>query len=93
MSPLAWRILSIFIERATRLHDGEFWLVHDHVASWSIGELLGGDRSTIDPVALKYTPRNPEEASLRELIDLKLVEEMAALPCRYRLIVKEEVQA
>jgi len=85
MSELAWKILAILMEHAKKVY-GEYG--RGYLASWTLGERLGGDASTIDSIAVKLNPRNEEEAALSELLDLGLVEEMEELPCRYRLIVK-----
>lgn len=86
MSKLAWKILNILMEHSIKVYDA---YGRGYLASWTLGERLGGDANTINPVDVKISPRNKEEAALRELLDLGLIEEMEDLHCRYRLIVKE----
>lgn len=91
MSPLAWRILMIFIDHAKQRNKNEEWYndYPGYIASWDLDKMLGGDANTINPVNTKINPRNEQETALKELLDLGLVEEMEELHCRYRLIVKE----
>lgn len=85
MSELAWKILAILMDNSNRVH-GAYG--RGYLPSWTLGERLGGNATTIDSVHVKIHPYNEHESALRELIDLGLVEEMEELPCRYRLIVK-----
>lgn len=86
MSNLAWHILFILMNNCKR--DREYG--SGYMASWTLGERLGGDATTINSVHVKIHPYNEHEAALKELIDLGLVEEMEDLHCRYRLVVKED---
>lgn len=86
MSPLAWRILSLFIDHVQRAYGGEYG--RGYIAAWNLGEQLGGSASTINGVDVKIAPQNAEQRALRELIVLGIVEEMKELPERFRLVVK-----
>lgn len=94
MSPLAWKILMIFIDHAKQRNKNEAWYENypGYIAAWDLGKMLGGDGLTINPVDTKIYPRNEQEAALKELIDHGLVEEMEELHCRYRLVVKASKQ-
>ena len=85
MSNLAWQILAILMDNSNRVH-GAYG--RGYLASWTLGEMLGGGASTIDSITVKLNPRNEYESALSELLDLGLVEEMEELHCRYRLAVK-----
>jgi len=91
MTPLAWRILAIFVDHIQKRGDDSRDWHYGYIASWTLGIWLGGTANTIDTIALKYNPRNEYEVALRELLDLGIVEEMEELHCRYRLVVKEKV--
>lgn len=90
MTLLAWRILMRFIDHAKQRNKNECWYYDypGYIASWTLGEMLGGSASTIDPVRVKIHPENNLEMAVKELIDAGLIEEMEDLHCRYRLIVK-----
>lgn len=85
MSELAWHILFILMNNCKR--EGEYG--RGYLASWTLGERLGGDANTINPIDVKIHPRNEYESALKELLDLGMVEEMEDLHCRYRLVVKD----
>lgn len=86
MSNLAWHILFILMNNCKQ--EREYG--RGYMASWTLGERLGGDATTINSIDVKIRPRNKEEAALRELLDLGMVEEMEDLHCRYQLVVKEQ---
>jgi hypothetical protein len=79
-------VLILIIEYTRKQHRGEY----GYIAAWTLGEKLGGDATTINGVDVKIRPQNEHQRALRELIDLGLVEEMAELPERFRLVVKEK---
>ena len=87
MSPLAYQILALFMGHVQRVYKGEYG--RGYIASWTLGELIADDASTIDVMHVKYKPENKYEAALKELVDHGIVEEMKDLGCRYRLVVKE----
>jgi len=87
MSPLAWRILALFIAHVERVYKGEFG--HGYIASWTLGKMLGGDASTINGADVKIHPQNEYQQALRELVDLGIVREKPDLPERFELVVKE----
>jgi hypothetical protein len=84
MSPLAWDILALFVSQTKKTYHGEWG--HGYIASWTLGEILGGK---IDAAYVKICPETPEEKALKELVDLGLVEEVPKLGERFRLVVKE----
>jgi hypothetical protein len=95
MSPLALRILDLFIDHAKgRNKNDERWYENSlgYIASWTLSEKLGGTASMLDAVRVKIHPENEYEAALRELIDLGLIEEMKDLGCRFKLVVKEPME-
>lgn len=77
MSELAWKILSILMERGS------------YMAGWTLGEKLGQDASTIQGAHVKHGIGNEYEQALRELVTLGIVEEMPNLGERWRLVVKQ----
>lgn len=87
MSPLAWRLLALFLEHVQHIHSGD--CRYGYIAAWNLGTSLGGDATTIQAVRVKIHPSNEYEAALKELIDRGLVEEMPELGERFRLVVKE----
>lgn len=90
MTPLAWHILMLFIDHAKQRNKNECWYNNypGYIASWTLGEMLGGTASTIDAIRVKIHPQNELEAALKELVDKGLVEEMEDLHCRYKLVMK-----
>jgi len=96
MSPLALRILDIFINHAkVRNKNDEHWYENSlgYIASWTLGEMLDGDATTIQAATVHHNPGNEYELALRELIDLGLVREMPKLGERFELIVKTPKKA
>jgi len=91
MSPLALRVLDIFIDHAKgRNKDKEDWYEQPlgYIASWTLGEMLDGDATTIQAATVHHNPGNEYEIALRELIDLGIVQEMPKLGERFELVVK-----
>lgn len=91
MSPLAWRILMLFIDHAKQRSKKECWYEDypGYIASWTLGEMLDGDATTIQSATVHHNPGNEYEIALRELIDLGLVREMPNLGERFELVVRE----
>jgi len=89
MSPLAYRILAVFINHVQRCYQGEFG--RGHLAAWTLSEMMGWETTAINGVDVKIHPLNKEQKALRELIDHGIVEEIPELPERFRLIVVVEV--
>jgi hypothetical protein len=88
MSPLAWRILALFIDHVQRIYKGEYG--RGYIPAWTLGELVGGDAATIQAVTTRLGPRNEYEQALKELLDLGIVEELPMLHERFQLVVREQ---
>jgi hypothetical protein len=91
MSPLALRILDLFIDHAKgRNNHKEDWYerYQGYIAGWSLKKLLAPD-ANINGVDVKIAPKNEYQRALRELIDLGIVQEKPDLPERFELVVHE----
>lgn len=86
MTPLAWRILALFIEQVQAIY-GEFG--RGYLATWHICDKLEVPRMTIQAPTVLHGPGNEYEHAMRELVDRGLIEEMPNLGERFHLIVKE----
>lgn len=82
MSPLAWKILALFINHSK----GEFG--RGYIAGWSLATMLGVEVGTIQGATVQHGPQNEYEIALHDLVELGLVEEMQELPERFHLVVK-----
>lgn len=89
MSPLAWKMLSVFIEQVNRYYKREFD-GRGYISAWSLCDMMCVGRGTIQGATVQHVPQNEYEQALHDLIELGLVEEMTELPERFRLVVKEE---
>jgi len=89
MSDLAWDILEILVDHSIDCYRGDFR--RGYLASWTLGERLGGDACTINAVDVRMGPQNPEQAALAELINLGMVEEMhPELSERFRIAMRRD---
>lgn len=97
MSPLAWRILMIFIDHAKQRNKNEAWYEGylGHITGWDMNLILDGldidDNAQINGVSVKY-PHNDCQRAMKELIDAGLIREMPNLGERFELVVKETKQ-
>ena len=82
MSPLAWKILALFISHSK----GEFG--RGYIAGWTLAAMLGVEVGTIQGATVKMLPQNEYEQALHDLIELGIVEEMSDLGERFHLVVK-----
>lgn len=87
MTPLAWRILALFIEQVQTIY-GEYG--RGYLATWHICDKLEVPRMTIQAVSVLHGPSNEYERAMRELVDHGLIVEMPTLGERFHLVVKEQ---
>lgn len=85
---------TVSIDHAKQRNKKEEWYndYPGYIASWTLGEMLDGDPTTIQSATVHHHPGNEYEIALRELIDLGLVREMPNLGERFELVVKESKQ-
>ena len=87
MTPLAWRILTLFIRQVQKACNSEYG--RGYLAVWHLCDDLGIERNTIQAATVLHHPGNEYELAMRELVDKGLIEEMPDLGERFHLIVKE----
>lgn len=90
MTPLAWRILALFVDQVQTARKGEYG--YGYLATWHLCDRLNVPRMTIQAAHVLHGPGNEYERAMRELVDRGLIEEMPNLGERFHLVVKEEKQ-